>query len=126
MKRVGGLLDAMADRQTLGLAAWRAALGKRARPEVRRFMANLDAETSCIGRELRAGEYRFGQYQAFSVRDPKTRTIHAPPFRDRVVHHAIIAVAGPVFEKGAIPESHAARGRRWPLQGDGFAQTTGS
>jgi hypothetical protein len=25
MKRVGGLFDAMADRQTLGMAAWRAA-----------------------------------------------------------------------------------------------------
>lgn len=131
MKRVGGLFDAMADRQTLGMAAWRAARGKRQRPEVRQFLQNLDVEASRISRDLRAGEYQFGKYQSFSVRDPKTRIIHAPPFRDRVVHHAIIAVAGPVFEKGAVPESHACRlghgqskamasARRWVRPGDWF------
>ncbi len=109
MKRVGGLFDAIVDRRTLGLAAWRAAQGKRERPEVRRFLADLDAEAGRILRELRAGGFRFGAYRTFPVRDPKTRLIHAPPFRDRVVHHAIMAVAGPVFERGAIDQSHACR-----------------
>jgi RNA-directed DNA polymerase len=109
VKRVGGLFDAIADRHTLGLAAWRAAQGKRGRPEVRQFLGNLDAETARIIRELRAGEYCFGAYRTFPIRDPKTRLIHAPPFRDRVVHYAVVAVAGPVFERGAIAQSHACR-----------------
>lgn len=112
MKRIGGLFDALADARTLTLAAWRAARGKHDRPEVRRYLAALDRETARSSRELRAGEFRFGEYRTFAIRDPKSRTIHAPPFRDRVVHHAIIAVAGPVFEQGAIAHSYACRAGR--------------
>jgi hypothetical protein len=131
MKRIGGLFERIADRETLGLAAWRAAQGKRHRPEVREFLCDLDGESNRIIRELRDGEYRFGAYRTFPIRDPKSRLIHAPPFRDRVVHHAIVSVAGPVFEKGAIAQSHACRqghgqhaalatARRWIRSGDGF------
>lgn len=109
MKRVGGLFDALTDRQTLVLAAWRAARGKRTRPEVRQFLDDLEGQTARIHRELLADAYHFGGYRSFPIRDPKTRLIHAPPFRDRVVHHAIMAVTGPVFERGAIPQSHACR-----------------
>jgi hypothetical protein len=131
MKRVGGLFDALTDRRLLGLAVWRAAQGKRQRPEVRRFLADQDAETARIIAELREGTYRFGEYRTFPIRDPKTRQIHAPPFRDRVVHHALVAVAGTVFERGAIPQSHACRighgqhaamaaARGWIRPGDWF------
>ena len=45
--------------------------------------------------------------RCFAVRDTKTRTIHAPTFRDRVVHHAMIRVTGLVFESGALFHSCA-------------------
>jgi RNA-directed DNA polymerase len=109
MKRVGGLFDAIGDASTLTRAAWRAARGKRGRPEVRRFLGRLDAEVAGLSRQLRAGRFEFGAYRNFAIRDPKTRTIHAPPFRDRVVHHAIVEVAGPVLERGAIAHTYACR-----------------
>jgi hypothetical protein len=131
MKRVGGLFEAVADVRTMTLAAWRAAQGKRQRPEVRRFLSRLDEETGRLVRALRDGSFQFGEYRTFAIRDPKTRTIHAPPFRDRVVHHALVAVAGPVFERGAIAHSYACRAgrgqhaalcqvRRWLRHGDWF------
>jgi RNA-directed DNA polymerase len=109
MKRAGGLMETIAEARTLTLAAWRAARGKRDRPEVRKFLERLDDETGKISRELRQGAFRFGHYRNFGIRDPKSRTIHAPPFRDRVVHHALIAVTGPVFESGALAQSYACR-----------------
>jgi hypothetical protein len=112
MKQVGGLFDRIVDRATLGEAAWRAATGKRDRADVASFLGNLDEELAAMNAGLAAGTWRFGTYDRFAVRDTKTRVIHAPPFRDRVVHHAIIAVTGPVFERGAIAHSYACRAGR--------------
>lgn len=112
MKRIGRLFDAICDHRTLELAVWRAARGKREREEVSSFLSKSDGHLTTIIRELRSGTYCFGDYRTFSIRDPKSRRIHAPPFRDRVVHHAILAVAGPVFERGAIAHSYACRAGR--------------
>lgn len=43
------------------------------------------------------------------MRDPKTRTIHASKFRDRVIHHALVNVLEPIFEKIFIYDSYASR-----------------
>ncbi len=109
MKRTGGLFETMWDLRTLNEAAWRAAQGKRWRPEVNGFLSNLNRESSRMSREIRDGNYRFGDYRRFRIRDPKTRTIHAPPFRDRVAHHAIVLATGWTFERGAIRHSYACR-----------------
>jgi retron-type reverse transcriptase len=45
----------------------------------------------------------------FIIRDPKTRTIHASIFRDRIVHHAIINILNPIYEKIFICDSFASR-----------------
>jgi hypothetical protein len=131
MKRVGKLFDCIADRETLSLAAHRAAQGQRLRREVSEFLKDFDTHAARIVKELRAETYSFGGYRTFQVQDRKTRTIHAPPFEQRVVHHAIIAVAGPVFEQGAIQHSYACRkgrgqhralgvARRWTRAGDSY------
>jgi len=109
MKSVGGLFEAIAERGNLGRAVRAAARGKRGRPEVREFLDEAEPELAAMGRELRSGTYTFSGYRTFPVRDTKTREIHAPPFRDRVAHHAIIGVAGPVFERGALTHSYACR-----------------
>ena len=112
MKAAGGLFDQIWERENLVHAAWRAARGKRNRPEVCQFLENWEGNLQEIGDELRWGRYEFAGYRAFAVRDTKSREIHAPSFRDRVVHHAIIAVLGPVMERGAIAHSYACRAGR--------------
>jgi retron-type reverse transcriptase len=109
MKRVAGLLPLIATRENLALAFWKAAAGKRDTLPVRRFADRLDAELGRLVNELAEGSWRPGPYQAFTVRDPKVRTIHAAPFRDRVVHHAIMNAAGSHFERGALACSFACR-----------------
>jgi len=109
MKRFADILPRVATWRNMGLAFHKAAVGKRCSPAVRRFAGNLDKELAVLVRTLADGSYRAGDYQCFIVRDPKQRVIHAAPFRDRVAHHAIMNVAGPCFERGAIHHSYACR-----------------
>lgn len=90
-------------------AAHRAATGKRYRPDVAAFRANLEPELHCLHRQLLAGSYRPGPYRTFRILDPKPRLISAAPFRDRVVHHAFTNVVEPLFERRFVPWSYACR-----------------
>ena len=92
------------------LAAYRkASRGKRYRPDVLAFGANLEAELFQLQHELRSFTYAPGAYRQFMVREPKPRLVSAAPFRDRVVHHALIAVIAPPLERHFIPTSYANR-----------------
>lgn len=93
----------------LNTATWRAASGKRDRPEVRAFVRDLDASLSRLSRDLHAGRAPANRFRTFTIYDPKRRVIHAPVFRDRVVHHALMAHVGPVLERRSIFDSYACR-----------------
>ena len=73
------------------------------------FGANLEAELFQLQHELRSFTYAPGAYRQFMVREPKPRLVSAAPFRDRVVHHALIAVIAPPLERHFIPTSYANR-----------------
>ena len=49
------------------------------------------------------------QYRHFTITDPKQRLISAAPFPDRVMHHAIMNVLEPVFERQFIFHTYACR-----------------
>lgn len=53
--------------------------------------------------------YAPGGYRSFYIHEPKRRLISAAPFRDRVVHHALVNVIEPVFERSFIFDSYANR-----------------
>ena len=90
-------------------AAGRAAAGKKSRPDVAAFLANLEPELYRLQRQLVGGSYRPGPYRSFRIVDPKPRMISAAPFRDRVVHHALTNIVEPIFERRFIPCSFACR-----------------
>jgi retron-type reverse transcriptase len=50
-----------------------------------------------------------GNYHYFTIHDPKERTICAATFTERVLHHAIMNICHPVFEKFQIFDSYATR-----------------
>lgn len=109
MRRSSVSLDDVASLDTLSHAFWRAARGKRERPEVQRLRADLLAELARLGEEIRAGTVRVGELQAFRIRDPKPRIIHAPSFRERVLHHALMAHVGPVLDRTLVDDTFACR-----------------
>lgn len=116
-------LDKVACRQNLVAALWVAARTRRSRPEIAAFLSNTDRELSDLGNELLSEQWRMQPLREFVIRDPKRRMIHAPAFRDRVVHHAIIRQAGDVLERGLVDDTFACRQGRGPLRAVLRAQT---
>jgi hypothetical protein len=92
-------------------AAARAARGKRGRTGVARFLERLEPELLALQGEgeLHGGTYRPGRPITFRISDPKNRTISAAPFRDRVVHHALIGPLEPILDRRMLDESFACR-----------------
>ena len=109
MKRIGGLFDQIGTRPVLSEAFRRVAVGRRDTPLIREWAGDLDARLNRLGRLLREGQYEFGQYHEFRVRDGKSRLIHAPPLEQRIVHQAIVVVTGPALNRGAVDQTYAGR-----------------
>ncbi|MBN1507851.1 MAG: RNA-directed DNA polymerase [Sedimentisphaerales bacterium] len=109
MKSFGGLWDRIICRENLESAMRLAARGKQDRRPVRRFLADAKKELLVLQEELQDGTYRPRPYTQFGIRDPKPRTISCADFRDRVVHHGVCDVIGPLLERRMISHSYACR-----------------
>lgn len=109
MRRSAVGLTEIADFHNLARAFHVAARGKRGRGEVEAFRANLDRELCALQAELLDGCVAVGRMRSFRIHDPKPRTIHAPCFRERVLHHAVMAHVGPVLERALVADTFACR-----------------
>jgi RNA-directed DNA polymerase len=109
LARGRGLYLQIVEPDNLRLAFRKAVRGKSDRQEVILFRHDLDDNLADLRRELLAGEVTVGPYRYFQVFDPKERTICAAPFRDRVLHHAIMNLCEPVFERHSIHDTYACR-----------------
>ncbi len=109
MRRIGGLFDGVVSYSNLYRAYRKALLGARRNEEQARFYYSLENELVTLRRELVDGTYNPGPYRYFMIFDPKEREIAIAPFRDRVVHHAIVNVLEPIYERRFIYDSYATR-----------------
>ncbi len=92
------------------LASWRlAAAGKRGSAAAARWEYRLGDHLLQLQRALIDGTWQPGCYLRFEVHEPKHRVISAAPFADRIVHHALMQVTAPRFERCFSPHSHANR-----------------
>ena len=90
------------------LEAWKEFIrGKRKKPDVQEFSLKLMDNLFILHEDLSSGHYRHGGYQAFSISDPKPRSIHKASVRDRLLHHAIYRVLYPFFDKTFIADSYS-------------------
>jgi retron-type reverse transcriptase len=74
-----------------------------------RFFYNLEPEILRLRTELLNNTYQPGAYRYFKIFDPKERVIAVAPFRDRVVHHAVVRILTPIYERVFIYDSYATR-----------------
>lgn len=92
------------------MRAWRKARKKKTtKPDVVEFEKDIERNLLVLHTELKDQTYKPKPLYTFVVRDPKTRKISKADFRDRVVHHILIQVMGPILEKGFIHDSCAGR-----------------
>jgi len=109
MKRYGNLWKKVISWENLVLAAKKAQRGKRGRCCVQKFNFQLEPELLRLQQELMAKEYRPGKFHTHWISKPKPRLISAAPYRDRVVHHALMNVLEPILERHFHPRSFACR-----------------
>ncbi len=109
MKRVGKLIQTIADTDNLFLAYYKAAKGKWRKSETLYFEKDLEKNILNLREEILSGDVSVGKYEFFYIEDPKLRLICAASFRERVLHHAIMNVCHPYFERNLIETSYATR-----------------
>jgi RNA-directed DNA polymerase len=92
------------------LLAWREFLrGKKSRKDVADFNLNLSANVFSLHNRLLNKSYIHGKYDAFSINDPKPRSIHKSEVGDRLLHHAIYRILYPYFDKKFVHDSYSCR-----------------
>jgi RNA-directed DNA polymerase len=109
MHQVKHLFEQICSMSNLHQAAIETLRGKRMTQPGARFFAVMEKEIPTLHDELSSGSYRHGPYHYFQIHEPKVRQVAAAQFRDRVVHHAIVRVLEPIFEKRFIEDSFACR-----------------
>ncbi len=109
MKRYGNLYHQLYAFDNLLAGARKAQKGKRFKTNCRSFNLDLESNLLTIQRQLKNKVYQPGPYTRFKIYEPKERTISAAPYRDRVVHHALVNVIEQIFDKAMIYDSYANR-----------------
>lgn len=109
MKTYKRLYERLCSVDNLRLAYEKAKKGKSKKDSVIEFTNNLEINLNILHDQLLLHTYRPRPLRKFTIRDPKTRTIHASHFRDRVVHHALINILEPILEPRFIHDSFASR-----------------
>ena len=91
-------------------SAWREfSTGKMNKNDVLDFSQNVEEKLFRLHSDLRHGVYTHGRYTTFRICDPKPRIINKASVRDRIVHHAVVRVLEPFFEKRFIYDSYSSR-----------------
>ncbi|MEN8260451.1 MAG: RNA-directed DNA polymerase [Pseudomonadota bacterium] len=109
MKRLGQVWAEVVSFENLLLAYRKARMGKGRSPAVAHFALNLERELLTLQAQLHDGSYQPGAYRLFTVYERKPRLIAAAPFRDRVVHHAVMNSIEPPLDRRFIDDSYACR-----------------
>lgn len=109
MRRAGNLIERIADYDNLQLAFIKSCRGKQCKAEVRMFRERYDENIRGIRESLLSGNAVVGDYSYFTIHDPKERLICAAPFRERVLHHAVMNVCHDVFDRALIYDTYATR-----------------
>jgi len=109
MKTYNNLYTNLCSIENLFLAYKNARKGKSSKYYIKRFEKKKIRNIFLLKKELEYLTYKPKQLKRFIIKDPKTRTIHISDFRDRVVHHALINILQPIYEKIFIYDSYANR-----------------
>jgi retron-type reverse transcriptase len=83
--------------------------GKNNKKDVQLFEYQLEDNLFQLHNDLKNRNYQHSYYTSFFVQDPKLRHIHKASVRDRILHHAIVKIIEPVFEKTFIFDSYSSR-----------------
>ena len=109
MKRYGNLYPQICAKDNLYLAHLNARKGKSHYMEVQAVNADPEHYIDALHGMLVNKTYRTAEYQTKQIYEPKQRTIYKLPYYpDRIVHHAIMQVLQPIWDKQFIYDLYSA------------------
>lgn len=97
MKRVNNLYSKICSIENLNIAYNKAKKGKTKTYGVKLYEKELDSNLKKLNEELTSFSYKTSEYSIFTITDPKERIVYRLPFKDRIVHHAIMNVLEPIW-----------------------------
>ncbi len=107
MKRHGNLYDQVISLDNLRDADEKARKGKLRTYGVKVQDKNREANLQTLHEQLKAGTYKPSPYTTFVIHEPKERVIYRLPyFPDRIVHHAIMNVVAPIWQRIFIRDTY--------------------
>jgi len=109
MQRINNLFEPLGTLDNLMQAWKKARKGCGKTRESARFFCELERELLSLQSALQAGIWYPSPYRFFEIYDPKQRQIAVAEFRDRVVHHAVVQILEPCYERIFIHDSYATR-----------------
>jgi len=113
MKRHTNLFEKIIDYGNLVLAHLNARKGKDYYSEVKKVDKNMDFYLRKLQISLLNRNFTTSEYEIFTITEPKERIIYKLPyFPDRIVHHAIMQILQPIWDKTFIFDSYAAVPRK--------------
>lgn len=116
MQRIGYLFEKVVCYDNLLIAFKKAYKGTKT-DESRYFEFNLEKELLHMKKELENERYTPQKYRYFILDGLKKREVSVASFRDRVIHHAIVNIIEPIFDRTYIYDSYATRRNKGLLKG---------
>jgi len=90
--------------------AWREFIcDKKNKQDVGNFLIFLSKNIYDLYLDLKNKTYKHGNYEQFSINDPKPRIIHKAKVRDRLLHRAIYRILYSYFDTRFIGDSYSCR-----------------
>ena len=109
MKRYGNLFSQIIDIENLKLAHKNARKGKTHYTDVKMVDSDPDRFLWDLHNSLKNKTFRTSRYTTKQIYEPKQRTIYKLPYYpDRIVHHAIMNVLQPIWDKTFIYDLYSA------------------
>jgi RNA-directed DNA polymerase len=97
MKRKNNLYQQICSIENLMLADTIARRGKLNKPDIMEWDKNRVKNIKVLQEELIAKTYLTSEYSVFTIFERKERIIYKLPYRDRVVHHAVMNILESIF-----------------------------
>ena len=108
-KKFRNLYEQIYQWDNLLLAYAEARRGKTYSSSYLRFKEYALANLRKLQQRLIEGSWKPDPQLQFDIIDPKRRTIACQSFRDRIVHHALIQIVGPILDAAIMPQVFACR-----------------
>ncbi len=108
MKTYKHLWDQFVSMENLELAAKKAIKSKKNKAETKLFLKNKQELLCKLQKMLNDGKFTTSDYKIRRIFEPKERLIYILPlYPDHIVHHALINILGPIWQRTFIRDSYA-------------------